>query len=159
MQAGRSFFDKDTPTVVIRSLFSKYDTDGNGVLGADELGVLLKEDLGLTSEQANIYSLVIDKDGDRSVSFDEFLFWLKSGERFSNISDVSKYRQMCKAVEIFKQFDKDGSETIEKEEFRSLMSSINYGKKEIERAFTKLDKNGDGVISFFEFLAWISGSG
>ena len=157
MQAGRSYFDKDTPTVVLRSLFSKYDTDGNGVLGVDELNTLLKEDLGLTSEQADIYSLVIDKDGSRSISFDEFASWLRSGERFSNVSDISKYQQMCKAVEIFRQFDTDGNETIEKTEFSTLMSSINYKENEIEKAFKQLDKNGDGVISFFEFLAWISG--
>lgn len=81
MQAGTSFFDVNTPSIVIRSLFDKYDKDGSGRLNYSEINDLLQQDLGFLKEQANVYSLLLDKDGDQSISFEEFLDWLRSGER------------------------------------------------------------------------------
>ena len=69
MQAGTSFFDNNTPQVVIRSLFDKYDKSGTGTLDAQELNELLQKDLGFKKEQANVYSMLLDKDGDQNISF------------------------------------------------------------------------------------------
>lgn len=57
MQAGHSYFARDTPEVAIHSLFEKYDVEKNGELDEAELKELLEGDLGLSPEQACIYRL------------------------------------------------------------------------------------------------------
>lgn len=83
MQAGLSFFDKKAPDVVVRSLFEKYDTNGNGKLDEKEMQTLLEGDLGLDREQTGVYIPLVDKNGDHDVSFEEFSDWLRSEEHFN----------------------------------------------------------------------------
>ena len=117
---GGSFFDKNVPKIVLKSLFSKYDKDGSGQLNRQELKGLFVDDLGLSKEQAESYSFLLDKDGNGSVSFDEFNAWLHSGEQFKNINDSSRYYKLKKAVELFKSYDKDDSGALDKDEFEKL---------------------------------------
>lgn len=117
---GGSFFDKNVPRIVLKSLFSKYDKDGSGQLNRKELTGLFVDDLGLSKEQAEAYAYLLDKDGNGCVSFDEFITWLQSGERFQNVSDKSRYYRLKKAVELFKTYDRDGSGALDKNEFEQL---------------------------------------
>ena len=77
MQAGLSYFNKNAPTIAIRSLFDKYDTNGNGKLEEAEMQSLLEEDLGLDRERSLLYFLLLDKNGDHDISFEEFNDWLE----------------------------------------------------------------------------------
>ena len=156
MQADKSYFDKDAPTLVIRSLFQKYDEDGNGVLSEMELVRFLEGDLGLSKSDVDLYTLILDKDGDKIISFDEFLSWFRSGEHFRLIDNNSRYSLICKAVDLFKKFDADNSETIDRVEFRNLMKSLGHTKIDFNKTLSQLDQNGDGVISFWEFLKWLN---
>ena len=102
-----TFFDPNAPSVVLRSLFYKYDKDGSGQLSKEELVSLFQDDLGFTKEQSDAYSLLLDKDGNNEVSFEEFSGWLKSGEQFKNINDKSRYarlyQQLTSLGSIFQQ--------------------------------------------------------
>ena len=51
-----TFFDPNAPSVVLRSLFYKYDKDGSGQLSKEELVSLFQDDLGFTKEQSDAYS-------------------------------------------------------------------------------------------------------
>ena len=117
---GGSFFDKNVPKMVLKSLFCKYDKDGSGQLNREELKGLFVDDLGLTKDQAESYAYLLDKDGNGRVSFEEFHQWLQSGERFKNVNDKSRYNRLRKAVELFKSYDKDGSGALDREEFEKL---------------------------------------
>ena len=117
---GGSFFDKNVPHIVLKSLFTKYDKDGSGQLNREELKGLFVDDLGLSKDQAESYAYLLDKDGNGKVSFDEFNQWLQSGERFKNVNDKSRYYRLKKAVELFKSYDKDGSGALDRGEFEKL---------------------------------------
>ena len=67
---SNSYFSKDTPDIVLRSLFTKYDRDNSGTIAVSELPQLFVEDLGLSSEEAETYTLLVDKDGSGTFSFD-----------------------------------------------------------------------------------------
>jgi len=157
MQAGNSYFNTDAPAIVLKSLFKKYDSNNNGYLEESELKHLLQDDLGLSSYQSELYSLLLDKDGDHHVSFDEFQTWLRSEERFQNIDDLSRFSILCQAVNYFKMFDKDDNDTLNHDEFNELMVSLGYHDKlDKEKAFGVIDCHGNGVISFWEFLRWLN---
>ena len=100
MNVAASYFDKSVPNVVLRSLFMKYDVDGSGVLNRQELQTLFEGDLGFTHEQAEAYSMMLDKDGNQAVSFEELSHWLASGEKFKNINDKCRYTRLSKYVFI-----------------------------------------------------------
>lgn len=153
--AGKSFFRKDVPEVVIRSLFRKYDVDENQRLGKSELLKLFQADLGMDEKQSETYYMLLDRDGSGSVNLEEFIQWLRSEDRFQNIDNHSRYHIILKAVEYFKKFDKDGNGVIEKDEFKDLMDSCGVDRSHYGDALKALDKNGDGKISFTEFLDWL----
>lgn len=156
MQAGTSFFNENTPSIVIRSLFNKYDKDGSGRLNYGEINDLLQNDLGFSKEQAKVYSMLLDKDGDQTISFEEFLDWLHSGERFKVIQDKSRFHKLCKAVELFKTYDADNSNNLSKDEFKHLLDSLGYQGVDVERFFEYLDEHKNGKISFWELMKWLN---
>ena len=156
--AGKSYFNPNVPEIVVKSLFKKYDTDDSGRLGKNEMLTLLKEDLGMKENQAQACILLVDKDGCGEVSFDEFTLWLRTEKGFRNIDDSSRYYKVQKAIELFKEFDKDGNGTIDREEFKKLFKKFqaNCDASQIDNALQALDTSGDGKISFPEFLAWLN---
>lgn len=156
MQAGTSFFDSNTPTIVIRSLFDKYDKSGSGTLDSTELNDLLQKDLGFKKDQANVYSMLLDKDGDQSISFEEFLAWLRSGERFEFIQDQKQFQTLCKAVELFKTYDTDNNNTLSQDELKLLLDSLGYKTVDVKRFFEYLDEHKNGKISFWELMKWLN---
>lgn len=81
MAAINELFDKDIPDIALKSLFIKYDEDNDGTLDVTELSKLLKNDFGLDREQAEVYSYMLDKDGDGRISFKEFVEWTRSEEK------------------------------------------------------------------------------
>ncbi len=63
-----------------------------------------------------------------------------------------QYRQL---VEMFKDFDGDGSGSIEKKEFKVMLKKLGFEdmkKSEMKALYDGIDLNDDGVISFYEFL-------
>lgn len=156
MQAGHTYFARDVPEIAIHSLFDKYDVEKNGKLNKSELKDLLEGDLGLSPEQACVYTLLLDQSGDHSVSFEEFYNWLRSGERFQNINDQSRFQKLCQAVELFKGYDTDDSDTLDKEQFQNLVSSIGYVSVDSENLFNELDTHHNGKLSFVEFMRWLN---
>ena len=156
VDTAKTYFDSNAPTVVLKSLFSKYDTDGSGQLNKNELKVLFQEDFGFTKEQCEVYSLLLDKDGNGQVSFDEFVAWLKSGENFKNVNSKSRYHRLKQAVDMFKKFDVDNNQSLDREEFKRLFRSVNGEPSKLDAALLELDRDGNNVISFQEFLRWLN---
>ena len=154
--AGKSYFGTDVPEIAVKSLLSKYDVDSNGRLGKKELMALFEDDLGMDPQQAETSYLLVDTDGSGSVTLQEFMAWLRSGENFRNIDDSSRYTTITKAVEFFKDYDTDGNGVIEKAEFGKLMAYCGVDSSQNQSALQALDKTGDGKISFAEFLKWLN---
>ena len=155
MQAGFSYFDKSTPEVAIRSLFDHYDTDKNGKLQDNEMQNLLQNDLGLSDEQAEIYFLLLDKNGDHNISFEEFHDWLRSGEDFEVLNDEEKFHCLLQAFSYFKQFDTDNSDKLDREQFERMMNYFGYSAINMDEAFANMDKCKNGAVTFWEFMVWL----
>ncbi|EDO48219.1 predicted protein [Nematostella vectensis] len=157
MQAGKTFFSTDVPSLVLRSLFNKYDVNGSGYLEEKEVRYLLQVDLGMNPDQTELYSLLLDEDGDNLISFEEFVKWLRSEEKFKNIDDSSRYAILCEAVGFFKRFDVSATNSLDRSEFKMMMDSMGHKHQDdIDRTFKLIDTHVNGRISFREFLQWLN---
>ena len=155
MQAGLSYFNKNAPTIAIRSLFDKYDTNGNGKLEEAEMQSLLEEDLGLDRERSLLYFLLLDKNGDHDISFEEFNDWLRSEEHFEVLNDKEKFEILAVAFDYFKTFDTDDSDTLDRAQFEQMMKYFGNETVDMDKAFEKMDKDENGKVSFWEFMVWL----
>lgn len=63
-----------------------------------------------------------------------------------------------KILDIFKEWDSDSNGSISKEELRTAMKKVCTGRltdEDIDKLLAEADKNGDGVIDYEEFLAFL----
>ena len=60
--------------------------------------------------------------------------------------------------EIFRKYDADGSDSIDKGEIRILLDELNVPmtKEELDELFEELDEDGGGEIDFEEFYNWFA---
>eukprot|EP01043_Picozoa_sp_COSAG02_P023382 COSAG02_NODE_1247_length_13644_cov_17.519675_6_plen_296_part_00 len=152
--------DKDAQALKrCEELFAKYDADGGGTIDATELAALCF-DMGMTFEDEADKQLVLsmlDTDGDGEVSMDEFkVWWLSNGHTFF----VKEYNENVKsAIHFFKKFDDDLSGELDQMEFVGMCKEMGWSTHDTAMSLVMLDTDGDGMISFQEFLAWYSDDG
>lgn len=117
-----------------------------------------------------------DADNDKSgrISFEEFCRWYSSNgfkeslllsEEEQNIRSIAKrFNVSLSCVDRIKQHfdaaDKDHSGTICRQEFAPVLCRIlkitqdTLPSSRIQHFWTEVDRNGDGVVTFDEFLIW-----
>eukprot|EP01006_Ploeotia_vitrea_P039414 TRINITY_DN66349_c4_g1_i2.p2 TRINITY_DN66349_c4_g1~~TRINITY_DN66349_c4_g1_i2.p2 ORF type:complete len:106 (-),score=57.82 TRINITY_DN66349_c4_g1_i2:27-344(-) len=97
--------------------------------------------------------MLIDKDNDGDITFDEFFAWWSKADKLKRV-DGSHYAVMTKALEYFKRYDKDNNGYLDIDEWRHVMKDIGM-EQYTESGLKGLDKTGDGRIEFDEFLTWL----
>ncbi|XP_065065826.1 troponin C, skeletal muscle-like [Rhopilema esculentum] len=150
-------FGSDVPDIVLQSLFKKYDLNHTGYLSSREVRSLLGHDLRMSENEIDAFSLLMDEDGNNSISYEEFKAWIQDEKKSGLLHDPSgtRYQLLLKAVEYFKQFDADDNGALEGQEIVMLMKSIGVREEGIEEAVNSIDKDHNGKISFNEFLKWL----
>ena len=67
------------------------------------------------------------------------------------------YAQLMELQETFRHFDKDGNNTISAAEFQDMIYEVKgevLDKKGVKAALKEVDRDGNGVIDFNEFVWW-----
>lgn len=70
---------------------------------------------------------MVDKDGCGDIFFDEFVLWFCIEKGFKNIDDKLRYYRVEKVIEFFRQYDKDDSGIIDRDEFKLLFEKFKVG--------------------------------
>lgn len=132
----------------LRALFQQLDTDKSGRLSREEFRVGMQR-LGAQLTEDDLTELVrgADIDGDGEIDYPEFLaatLW------HSHVRRAEFLRS------LFAKFDVDGSGTIDIEELRRLLGMYGVSGGELEGLLQQADQDGDNLISFSEFQAFMN---
>eukprot|EP01138_Halocafeteria_seosinensis_P008849 gb/GECG01009045.1/.p1 GENE.gb/GECG01009045.1/~~gb/GECG01009045.1/.p1 ORF type:complete len:182 (+),score=34.94 gb/GECG01009045.1/:1-546(+) len=130
----------------IREAFNLFDTDGSGAIDPKELKQAMQS-LGFESKNATIYQMIsdIDKDGNGSIEFDEFLDMMtaKMSDRDSRESIMN----------VFHLFDDDGTGKISLRNLKRVARELGETMTDAElmEMIERADLDQDGEISPDEF--------
>ena len=150
-----NFFDDGVPEIALKSLFQKYDVNGDGWLNNTELRELFVDDLGLEEDQAEIYNYILDRNGDNRISYDEFLYWMRSNENLKNATDEHRFWLIRSAVDMFQKYDTNENWSLDTQELKQMIVEHGGTLEKIDEVLATLDEDRNGRISFQEFLKWL----
>lgn len=152
-----------TNNLDLTQLFQKIDIDGNNHLDFHEFFSFLKDvDGQLSRDQAEHIYNSIDTDGSNTISLLEFRQWL-GGVRPDVVDPQQVFSELIQSVnstsnkvlsEIFKKYDLNQSNSLDKFEFCKLVKSMknDITGDELDALFEKFDIDGNGVITMEEFI-------
>jgi len=129
-------------------VFEQVDKDGNGHIDRVELRQLfdLLECNASSNELEDVF-LQLDSNKDGVISRKEFTEWYFRSEE----------RIMSQVRHVFDQIDVDKSNTLDKEELKTLLATLDphVCDEDVESALTEMYRHGDpDEISFDEFSEW-----
>ena len=117
----------------------------------------------LSDEELKMALLVLDSDGDKLISYAEFSKWWRTEDRFKQLQrSEAELETLHQCANEFQMFDEDGSCTLYPDEFAKLhvqLVATEMTTLSAEHLLANLDVDGDGLISFNEYVAWIISSG
>ena len=149
---ARKDADAGGPNDEIRAIFVRYDADNSGDIDVRELSRALDE-LGLVSDTAQAALILDQYDTDRSrkLELPEFRRLITSLREFHSKADDDTGR-------IFRRFDVDASNSIEKTELSAALYALGLGTDaaEVSRILERYDKDGNGALDASEFRALVA---
>jgi len=133
-------------------IFKEADKDGSGSLTLSEVTTMLRKN-GYKESDEKIKAMFnsIDMSGDQKVSLEEFL------QAMGAIPP--KDHKEANMRRCFREFDKDGSGSIDRSELKNAMREYNseMSEGEIDRLLQIVDKDVSGSINYEEFIAQVFG--
>ena len=132
-------------------MFHSFDKDGDDEIDLTEVC----EAMGIDIQEARTHISVNDKDGNGTISFNEFFLLIRSEQKKIEIRRKKSDERWRSA---FMKYDKDKSKSIEKEEFKMFWRDIEHNLTEqaIDLMFATCDLDADGKIGYEEFAAMLS---
>jgi len=129
-------------------VFKQVDVNGDGTIDREELGKLFaKLEHEITEEELRSVFSNLDLDGDGTISEEEFSKWYISSEE----------RILSKVKPIFDTFDADKSGTIDRNEVRELLKTLEpkVTESDVDDAIHAMYKSGPAEeITYEEFTDW-----
>ena len=136
--------------------FSLFDKNGDGNISSSELSGVMKQ-LGRNMTEAEVTDMLkeIDSDGSGTIEFNEFTdYMMKKLTKAQQPTNIDEIRRKA-----FQACDKDGSGTIGPKEFVEIMKQLgddSITEHQAREMITRVDKDGDCVINYDEFVALLS---
>lgn len=129
----------------LREQFESIDLDNSGTITMSELKRVLETNFSVDSHEAEVLFQRIDADNDHEIAYSEFLAATLQ-------SRVGLHEDIIRNT--FHRFDVDESGVITPDNLRELLGDSFEGC-DVEGLISEADTNGDGVISYEEFIAYL----
>merc|ERR1711990_522031 len=132
----------------LAKVFKAFDKDGNGKLDMKEVkdGYLNHYGKVMSDEEVEAMFKAVDTDNSGFIDYSEFVV------AAMNENQLTTNEKLAAA---FKMFDKDGSGIISADEIKEVLSfggTNQMSKATLDMIVKQVDENGDGEISFEEFV-------
>ncbi|XP_033727743.1 polcalcin Jun o 2-like [Pecten maximus] len=130
----------------LKEIFLKADTSRDGKINPTELRDLVRKELlkaDMSDRDVADMFCDLDSNHDQEITWEEFKTEMMKAPRRKAFSDM------------FRELDKDGSNTLTTEECRQLLKRGGCSEEQVVAMFSKVDTNQDGIISFEEFMAMV----
>lgn len=134
----------------LRDAFSAYDKNGDGRITLQELRQALEElDEAPTDAELRTLMLKADADGNQSIDFAEFLAFMR--RRMSQRGAQDEIR------DAFDVFDRNGDGLVSIDELLQVMEILGetMSRQEAEDSLRRADSDGDGQLTYEEFVAFM----
>ncbi|RUS12987.1 putative calmodulin [Endogone sp. FLAS-F59071] len=137
----------------LKAAFALYDKDGDGVVTTVEFALTLKG-FGVDIRGTAFEDLIqrADNDHNGSIDFGEFVNMMTMN-RHTHVEEEPLDPEEERLIQAFKEYDENGDGYISVEEFHKALTRAGQKVtlKDVEKLVSKVDQDGDGVISFMEF--------
>ncbi|PAA59122.1 hypothetical protein BOX15_Mlig005121g1 [Macrostomum lignano] len=136
---------------VLREVFDKSDTNGNGAIEVKELVSLMRA-AGQTITRPEAEALIreFDKNSNGTLEFQEFVTMMNA------FVEKGGHRPQSEKQRIFDLLDQNQDGVISKSELKFVMNEIlkeGMSDTELDEMMREADTDHDGVINFDEFNA------
>jgi len=153
-----------SPKSMAEIMFEKFDTDKTGYLDQNEFQLLCRNmGYAVSQHECQLALKTLDLDGNGQLSLSEFKKWWANPDRWSELHVDDKQLQVRQnASETFKAYDHDNKGVIKKNNFSNFHDDLKKNKlttKDEAGTFADLDKDGNGVISYSEYVEWLARNG
>lgn len=129
----------------LKAAFQAIDTDGTGMIQAEELSSILRQkQMNMSGNEVQEMISQMDYQGNQMINYSEFL---------AATIDVQNFLTDSKLKAIFKQFDTDSSGVITAENIMLAMQKLGkeMSLQEVESMISQHDIAGDKVLNYDEF--------
>jgi Ca2+-binding EF-hand superfamily protein len=145
---------------VSKIIFEKWAGSGSTFITRDQFrNLVIDYGYFLTDSELELSLKVLDQNGDGQIQYDEFLQWWNQENRFDKLKlDDTMLMVVNKASEVFRKIDNNTNGVIDAGEYKAffdLMRESGLTEKDPDSLKMDLDKNGDGKISFNEYINYI----
>ncbi|XP_015983443.2 calmodulin-like protein 5 isoform X1 [Rousettus aegyptiacus] len=129
-----------------KSVFTRFDTDGDGAIDLQELGDAMRA-LGQDPTEAELKEIIarVDADGDGAISLQEFLAEMARKVK-AGLSEGDMRA-------VFRAFDMDGDGYISVDELKQAMAQVGekLSQEDVEAMIREADVDQDGQVNYEEF--------